>query len=60
MSENLVAPGIEPGPLDLLAGTLATRPQRRSVACGIFLTFKNEFFFYNCENNSARRIILDI
>jgi hypothetical protein len=29
-SENLVMPGIEPGPLDLLPGTLTTRPQRRS------------------------------
>jgi hypothetical protein len=29
-SENLVATGIEPGPLDLQAGTLITRPQRRS------------------------------
>jgi hypothetical protein len=26
----MVAPGIEPGPLDLWAGTLTTRPQRRS------------------------------
>jgi hypothetical protein len=33
--KNLVGPGIEPGPLDLLSGTLTTRPQRRS------------FFFYN-------------
>jgi hypothetical protein len=29
-SENLVAPGIEPGPLDLQPGTLTTRPQTRS------------------------------
>jgi hypothetical protein len=29
-SENLVVPGIEPSPLDLVAGTLTTRPQRRS------------------------------
>jgi hypothetical protein len=28
-SENLVVPGIEPGPLDLLSITLTTRPQRR-------------------------------
>jgi hypothetical protein len=26
-SENLVAPGIKPEPLDLLPGTLTTRPQ---------------------------------
>jgi hypothetical protein len=29
-SENLVAPGIEPEPLDRYPGTLTTRPQRRS------------------------------
>jgi hypothetical protein len=29
-SENLVALGIEPGPLDLWAGTLTARPQKRS------------------------------
>jgi hypothetical protein len=29
--ENLVAPGIEPRPLDLYQGTLTTRPQRRSM-----------------------------
>jgi hypothetical protein len=29
-SENLVTPGIEPGPLDLKPGTLITRPQRQS------------------------------
>jgi hypothetical protein len=29
-SDNLVAPEIEPGPLDLYPGILATRPQRRS------------------------------
>jgi hypothetical protein len=29
--ENLVAPGIEPRPLDLYPGTLTTRPQRRSM-----------------------------
>jgi hypothetical protein len=28
---RLVAPGIEPGPLDLQPGTLTTRPQRRSI-----------------------------
>jgi hypothetical protein len=28
LSENLVAPIIEPGSLDLWAGTLTTRPQR--------------------------------
>jgi hypothetical protein len=28
-SESLVAPGIQPGPLDLLSGTLTTRPLRR-------------------------------
>jgi hypothetical protein len=28
LRKNLVAPGIEPGPLDLQAGTLTTRPQR--------------------------------
>jgi hypothetical protein len=30
-SENLVAPGIEPRPLDLLQGTLTTRSQKRYV-----------------------------
>jgi hypothetical protein len=29
-SENLLAPGIEPGPLGLQTGALTTRPQRRS------------------------------
>jgi hypothetical protein len=29
--KNLVAPGIEPRPLDLQPGTLTTRPQRRSL-----------------------------
>jgi hypothetical protein len=29
--KNLVAPRIEPGPLDLQPGTLTTRPQRRST-----------------------------
>jgi hypothetical protein len=33
-SENVVAPGIEPGPLDLPPGTLPTRPQRQSQAKG--------------------------
>jgi hypothetical protein len=32
-SENLVAPGIEQGPLDLQPGTLTTRPQ---IRCRIF------------------------
>jgi hypothetical protein len=31
ISENVVAPGIEPGLLDLQPGTLATRSQRRST-----------------------------
>jgi hypothetical protein len=31
-SESLVAPRIEPGPLDMLPGTLTTRLQRRSQA----------------------------
>jgi hypothetical protein len=31
-SENLVAPGIERGHLDLYPETLTTRPQRRSYA----------------------------
>jgi hypothetical protein len=30
-SENLVAPGIEPGPPDLYAGTLTTRPQEAVI-----------------------------
>jgi hypothetical protein len=30
-SENVVAPGIEPGPLDLKPGTVTTRPQRWST-----------------------------
>jgi hypothetical protein len=30
-TENLVVPGIEPGPPDLLPRTLTTRPQRRSI-----------------------------
>jgi hypothetical protein len=29
-SENLVAPGIEPEPLDMQPGTLTTRPQKLS------------------------------
>jgi hypothetical protein len=29
--KNPVAPGIEPGPLDLSPGTVTTGPQRRSV-----------------------------
>jgi hypothetical protein len=29
-SENLIAPGIESGPLDLYQGTVITTPQRRS------------------------------
>jgi hypothetical protein len=42
-SENLVASGIEPGPLDLVPGTLTTtRPQRRST------------FFYITYINSVR------
>jgi hypothetical protein len=31
LRQNLVAPGIEPGPLDLYPGTLTTRPQRRCM-----------------------------
>jgi hypothetical protein len=30
-SEHMVAPGIEPGPLDLKPGALTTRPQRHAV-----------------------------
>jgi hypothetical protein len=30
-SENLVAQGIEPEPLDMLPGILTARPQRRSI-----------------------------
>jgi hypothetical protein len=30
ISENVVEPGIEPGPLDLQPGTLTTRPQGRN------------------------------
>jgi hypothetical protein len=33
-SENVVAQGIEPGPLDLQPVTLTTRPQRRSMYTG--------------------------
>jgi hypothetical protein len=29
--ENLIVPGIEPGPLDLQPGTLTTRPQGQST-----------------------------
>jgi hypothetical protein len=32
LRKNLVAPGIEPGPLNLWPGTLTTRPQRRSFS----------------------------
>jgi hypothetical protein len=38
-SENLVAPGIETGPLDLQPGTLTTRPQRRSIL--FYITYIN-------------------
>jgi hypothetical protein len=31
LSENLVSPGIEPGPLDLKPRTLTTRPQRQII-----------------------------
>jgi hypothetical protein len=41
-SENLVAPGIEPGPLALYPGTLTTRPQGRFT------------FFYITYINSVR------
>jgi hypothetical protein len=41
-SGNPVAPGIEPGALDLYSGTLTTRPQRRSS------------FFYITYINSVR------
>jgi hypothetical protein len=41
-SENLVVPGIEPGPLNLQPGTLATRAHRRST------------FFYITYINSVR------
>jgi hypothetical protein len=41
-SENLVASGIQPGPLDLQPGTLTTRPQGRST------------FFYITYINSVR------
>jgi hypothetical protein len=37
-SENLVGPGIEPGPLGLQPGTLATRPQRRARSCTLTST----------------------
>jgi hypothetical protein len=32
-SENVVAPAIEPGSLDLYPGALTTRPQRRFISC---------------------------
>jgi hypothetical protein len=35
-SENLVVPGIEPGPLDLQPGTVITRLQRRSMLSTVF------------------------
>jgi hypothetical protein len=36
--KNLVAPEIEPGPLDLQPGTLTTRPQRRSISTNSGIT----------------------
>jgi hypothetical protein len=39
-SENLVAPGIETGPLDLLPETLTTRPQRRSSCFQLSINIK--------------------
>jgi hypothetical protein len=37
LSQNLVAPGIEPGHLDLYPGALITRPQTRSVRVRVTL-----------------------
>jgi hypothetical protein len=47
-SENLVAPGIESGPLDLQPGTLTTRAQRRSP-------YTTALYFYShvASSNSA-------
>jgi hypothetical protein len=45
-SENLVAPVIEPGPLDLWPGTLTTRPQRwSSYDCKYFKVSKHSGYY---------------
>jgi hypothetical protein len=49
-SENLVVPGIEPGPMDLLPGTLPTRPQRRS---GLQI-MAEKMLFHSIVNHSNR------
>jgi hypothetical protein len=51
--ENLLVPGIEPRSLDLLPGTLTTRPQSRSCSYnGIF----NWFFVYFTMLSQLRKL----
>jgi hypothetical protein len=49
-SENLVAPGIEPGPLVLWRGTLSTRPERRSEVCNSSKYLKVEIILSTKRN----------
>jgi hypothetical protein len=48
-SENLVAQGIEHGPLDLYPGTLTTRPQRQSP---VFYINVYKFILYLSGNTT--------
>jgi hypothetical protein len=53
-SENLVAPGIEPGPLDLSPGTLTTIPQRRSRCGSKELGKKHKIFLVHYEHRRLK------
>jgi hypothetical protein len=53
--KNLVAQEIEPGPLDLLPGTLATRPQRRSGTAHVDI----KIILFSCHHNMARPQVAD-
>jgi hypothetical protein len=41
----VVAPGIEPGPLDLQPGTLATRPQRWAIIIIIIIIIMYQIIY---------------
>jgi hypothetical protein len=64
--EILVAPGIEPGPLDLQPGTLTTRPQRRSVwlhtyrKCQFCISYRSEAVSQNTSFIERPRYYPDI
>jgi hypothetical protein len=59
-SENLVAPEIEPWPLDLQPGTQTTRPPRRSFSSNRQLKLYNQATGLLKNNRLILRVLKDV